>query len=118
MHAGSVAIILNPVTGHVSQQYHVVYDKTFSTVSHMRDETIPPTWYKMCKNSVDSETSNTFDLAEIWFKQLTDTLEYPVTDPFADNSGVRTLISEGVDNEPNLTKKARERIRLQRMRLR
>ncbi len=35
MHAGSIALILNPQTGHVSPQFHVVFD--------MRNETIPPT---------------------------------------------------------------------------
>ena len=83
MHAVSVALILNPMKGHVSPQYHVVYDETFSTVSNIRYETIPPTWDKMCKNSVDSATINAFDLAELWFKHLTDTSEDPVTDPFA-----------------------------------
>ena len=68
MHAGSVALILKPVTGHVSPQYHAVYNKTFSTVSHMRYETIPPTWDKMCKNSLESATSDVFDLAGLWFK--------------------------------------------------
>ena len=104
MHAGSVALILNPVTGHVSPQYHIVYDETFPTVSHTRDETIPPTWDEMCKNSVESATSDAFDLAELWFKQLTDTSEYHVTDPFAADSGGRTLIYEGAANKPNLTK--------------
>ena len=47
MYVGSAALIINPVTGHVSPQYHVVYDKTFSTVPHMRDETLPPTWDEM-----------------------------------------------------------------------
>ena len=51
----------------------------------MRDETIPPTWDKMFKNSVESVTSGAFDLADLWFKHLTDTSEDPVTDPFAAN---------------------------------
>ena len=51
MHAGSVALVLNPKTGYVSPKFHVVFDDTFSTVSHMRDETIPPTWEAMCKNA-------------------------------------------------------------------
>ena len=104
MHARSVALIVNPVKGNVSPQYHVVYDETFSTVSYMRDETIPPTWDKMCKNLVKSETSDAFDLAELWFKNLTDTLEDPVTDTFTANSGGRTLNPEGAANKPNLTK--------------
>ena len=80
MHEISVALNLNPVIGNVSPQYHVVYDKTFSTVSHIRYEKIPPTWDKMFTNSVESATINAFYLAELWFKHLTDTSEDPVTD--------------------------------------
>ena len=90
MHVGYVALTINLVTGHVSPQYHVVYGKTFSTVSHMRYETITPTWDKMCRKSVESATSDALDLVELWFKQLTGTLEDPVTDPFAANSGCQT----------------------------
>ena len=61
----------------------------------MRDETIPPTWDRMCKNSVESATSNAFNLADLWFKYLADTSEDTVTDPFAAYSGGRTLTSEG-----------------------
>ena len=104
MHVGSMALILNPVTVHVSPQYHVVHEKTLSTVSHMRDETIPPTWDEMCKNSVESATSNVFYLAEVWFKQLTDTSEDPATDTFAVNSSGRILTPKGAANKPNLTK--------------
>ena len=41
-HAGSVALVLNPATGHVSPQFHVVFDDEFSTVPFMREVTIPP----------------------------------------------------------------------------
>ena len=34
-HAGSVALVLNPKTGLVSPQYHVVYYYQFSSVHHM-----------------------------------------------------------------------------------
>ena len=47
MHTGSVELILKLVTGYVSPQYHVVSDETILTVSHMRHETIPPTWDEM-----------------------------------------------------------------------
>ena len=104
MHAVSVALIINPVTGHVSPQYHVVYDETFLTVSHMIYETIPPNWDEMCKNSVESATSGAFDLVELWFKQLTDTSEDHVTNPSVADSGGWTLNSKGSANKPNLTK--------------
>ena len=34
-HAGSVALILNVNTGHVSPQYHVVFDDDFTPVSSL-----------------------------------------------------------------------------------
>ena len=35
-HAGSVAMVLNLATGHVSPQFHVVFDGEFYTVPFMR----------------------------------------------------------------------------------
>jgi hypothetical protein len=43
-HAGSVALVYNSPTGHVSQQYHVVFDGDFATVPFMEAGTIPPHW--------------------------------------------------------------------------
>ena len=34
--AGSVSLVLNPETGHVSPQFHVVFDDELSTVPFMR----------------------------------------------------------------------------------
>lgn len=51
VHAGSVALVLNPKTGLVSPQFHVVYDDTFSTVHHMRQLTVPPNWAQLVKGS-------------------------------------------------------------------
>jgi len=36
LHAGSVVLILNPRTGHVSTQFHVVFDDHFTTVPFMK----------------------------------------------------------------------------------
>jgi hypothetical protein len=36
-HAKSVHLILNPITGLVSPQYHVKFDKLFETVPHMHE---------------------------------------------------------------------------------
>ena len=35
-HAGNVALILNPATGHVSPQFHVVFDDSFSTIEALQ----------------------------------------------------------------------------------
>ena len=40
-HKGSVALVLNTRTGHVSPKYHVVFDDTFSTVENTRKVTVP-----------------------------------------------------------------------------
>ena len=37
MHVGSLALVITPVIGYVSPQYHVLYEKTLLTVLHMRD---------------------------------------------------------------------------------
>ncbi|KAL7463725.1 hypothetical protein ACHAXS_009080, partial [Conticribra weissflogii] len=43
-HAGNVALVLNPNTGLISPQFHVVFDDDFSTVPHLRKGTVPPHW--------------------------------------------------------------------------
>ena len=35
-HASNVALVLNPKTGLVSPQFHVVFDDDFTTVPHLR----------------------------------------------------------------------------------
>jgi hypothetical protein len=41
-HASNVALILNPRTGHVSPQFHVVFDDEFTTVQYLRTTTVTP----------------------------------------------------------------------------
>ena len=43
-HSGSVALILNTITGNVYPRYHVVFDNTFSTVEHTSKGTAPLNW--------------------------------------------------------------------------
>ena len=40
--AGNVALVLNPNTGLVSPQYHVISDDDFTTAPHLRKGTVPP----------------------------------------------------------------------------
>ena len=89
MHYGSVALVLNPQTGNVSPQYHTVFDDNFTTVQHMRDGTLPPTWQDMCQQYTELDTNEAFDLVDIWFKRLKGS-EGMIKDPFAiisDKSG-------------------------------
>ena len=50
-HAGTVALILNPRTGHVSPQFQVVFGDLFTTVIFMNKSQVPPNWADLVKNS-------------------------------------------------------------------
>lgn len=65
-HAGSVALVLNPKTLHVSPQYHVVFDDEFSTVPFMKNGEVPPHWSDLVKQSTELATDEDFDLATTW----------------------------------------------------
>ena len=52
-HAGSVAMVLNLKTGHVSCQFHVVFDDTFSTVEYLRKKEEPPFWSNLVETSTE-----------------------------------------------------------------
>ena len=41
-HASTVGLILNPRTGHVSPQFHIVYNDNFTTVPYLRTGKVPP----------------------------------------------------------------------------
>ena len=71
LHAGSVALVLNPATGHVSPQYHLVFDDTFSTVSSMRTGTVPANWRQLVETSSFCSTDQNYDLNDIWFQEST-----------------------------------------------
>jgi hypothetical protein len=56
-HAGNVALVLNPCTGHISPQYHVVFDDDFTTVSSMREGTVPNSWGELVRLSSECATT-------------------------------------------------------------
>jgi hypothetical protein len=65
-HAGSVALVLNPRTGHVSPQVHMVFDNTFSTVPYMEKCKVPPNCADLVKKSTAKVTAEDYDLAKMW----------------------------------------------------
>jgi hypothetical protein len=65
-HAGSVALVLNPRTGHVSPQFHVVFDDHFTTVPFMEKNEVPPHWAKLIENSREKVTEEHYELAKTW----------------------------------------------------
>jgi len=65
-HAGLVALILNPRTGYVSPQFHVVFDDHFTTVLFMEKNEVPPHWAKLIENSCKKVTEEHYELAKTW----------------------------------------------------
>ncbi|KAL7460959.1 hypothetical protein ACHAXS_001393 [Conticribra weissflogii] len=71
-HAGNVALVLNPTTGLVSPQFHVVFDDEFTTVPHLWKGTVPPNWAKLVKFSSEKTTTEFVDLSKTWFQGIPD----------------------------------------------
>jgi hypothetical protein len=72
-HAGTVALVLNLQTGHVSPQYHVVFDDDFTTVESLRlpgHSVDPATWKQLCETSyesfADSERVEALNISELF----------------------------------------------------
>ncbi len=65
-HTGSVALVLNPCTGHVSPQFHVVFDDLYSTVAYMEKSEVPPNWANLVENSREKVTEEDYNLAKMW----------------------------------------------------
>ena len=55
-HAANVALVLNPKTGLLSPQFHVLFDDDFTTVPHLRKGTVPPNWNKLVIGSWEKST--------------------------------------------------------------
>ena len=51
VHVSNVHLALNPRTGHVSPQFHVVFDDAFSTVPHLRSGTVPALWKELVESN-------------------------------------------------------------------
>ena len=67
-HAGNVALVLNPRTGLISPQFHVVIDDDFSTVPSLRTGTVPSNWKKLVDNSREKSTDGFYDITKSWFE--------------------------------------------------
>ena len=71
-HAGNVALVLNPNTGLVSPQYHVVFDDDLTTAPHLRKGMVPPNWEKLVLCSQERLTDDFFDLTQTWMQPTSD----------------------------------------------
>lgn len=67
-HAGSIALILNLTTGHVSPQYHVVFDDDFTTIENLRLGTVPTNWTELNLHQREEATNQNFQLSKEWLQ--------------------------------------------------
>jgi hypothetical protein len=87
-HAGSVALVLNPQTGHVLPQYHVVFDDLFTTVPFMEKSEVPLNWADLVERSQEHVTDEHYEVAKTWF--------FPTPEP-----GDISMLDH-TNNDPNL----------------
>ena len=74
-HAGSVALVLNPRTLHVSPQFHVIFDDDFSTVPYLASHDVPPNWLQLVEKA-EIATENDYDLAKNWIDSQKEQTQY------------------------------------------
>ncbi len=103
--------MLNPTTGLISPQFHVVFDDDFTTVPHLRRGTVPPNWADLVHHSSERTTSEFYDLTKTWFqsqsdetageilKNPTSPLAHDATTPL-ENEGDTTSANEGASMTP------------------
>ena len=116
LHAGSVALVLNPGTGHVSPQYHLVFDDNFTTVRHLREGNVPRNWRELVLSSSFSSTDEQYSLSDTWLNQNSldpddpnsappfsaPPRSFPSLPPVSEGAIMEssTSVSEGVDFSP------------------
>ena len=54
-HASNVGLILNPRMGHISPQFHIVYDDDFTMIPYLCTASVPPHWAKLVESSAQIE---------------------------------------------------------------
>jgi hypothetical protein len=101
-HAGSVALVLNPSTGHVSPQYHIAFDDDFTTVPNLRSGTVPADWRKLAQDSSEQVTDAAYDLAQTWSQSTLD------SEGASSNSESNQVDSEGAPSFPKRNTSASE----------
>eukprot|EP00957_Ditylum_brightwellii_P116638 8896889-Ditylum_brightwellii.AAC.1 len=100
-HAGNVHLVLNPRTGHVSPQYHVMFDNTFSTVPHLRSGMVLVLWKELVElNGTDLKGTlpeTTWELPDESSSTIPPTLNLPCNDE--SNNKVLQSPSQPINNK-------------------
>ena len=110
-HASNVALVLNITTGHVSPQYHLIFDDDFSTVGSMRIGKVPTNWDRLVEKQRELATTEQFTLQEEWRDQQADA--YPQSalnimqwttedEPISEQSRTRPNEGDAIANEGDM----------------
>ena len=78
-HAGTVALVLNLRTGHVSPQFHVVFDDEFSTVPYLSSTDPPPNWLHLLQHCSEQASLEQTELSQSWLHPQDDPIPSPST---------------------------------------
>ncbi len=94
-HTESVALILNPRTGHVSPQFHV-FDDHFTTVPFMEKNEVQPNWAQLIEKSCEKVTEEHYELAKTWLFPDPDSgdISLPERNQDVSNNSNGTLIDQ------------------------
>ncbi len=94
-HAGNVSLVLNPITGLVSPQFHVVFDDDFTTVPHLRKGTVPHNWAKLVQFSSEKSTETFVDLTKTYFEGAPDEAADELVDLNPSLPSASPIVDEG-----------------------
>jgi hypothetical protein len=92
-HSRSIALVLNPQTGHVSPQFHVKFDDVFETVKGVTDE-LHGRWKVLCGfTSAEMDVNTKFDSKATNIAPITSTRtnHMPAHSPLANNDFEREI---------------------------
>jgi hypothetical protein len=79
-HAGPVALVINPQTGHVLPQYHVVFYELFTTVTFMEKSEVPTDWAELVEKSREQVTDEHYEFAKAWLLPTPEPGDISMTD--------------------------------------
>eukprot|EP00957_Ditylum_brightwellii_P156617 11920158-Ditylum_brightwellii.AAC.1 len=68
VHAENIALVLNLQIGHVSPQYHLVFDDEFTTVPYLESDEEPPKWTYLVENYTERVIEEAFNISSLWYE--------------------------------------------------
>ena len=110
-HATNVALILNPETGHISSQYHIIFDDKFETIKANTPTTTLDIWDGLYKQKALEGTS---DVVTFTPEPFNVSPQVPQTSPYKTRSHASNIFKESNKQKQNKTtnKKSKTKVPL------